>query len=704
MVIAYGIALSLDWDRPKWAGFAVAMISLNNVGQSLNKGAMRMLGTIVAGSMAFLFIALFPQQRWIFMVLLSGYVAICTYLMGGKKHQYFYNVCGFVCVIICLNGGANATTTFQTAMARLQETGMGILVYSCVNILIWPQKSSKELHESAAKLVDLYGRMFNVYFNLMTGKAVEDSTQTARVEESRTLDTFSVVLLSAKADSYEVWESRRHWSIVERQLYNLSDIFERWRDSVSDAVTLELPKLMPNINDFYLELNERFSRIGKMLNGKESGRSLRKISLHLDKKELAKLSHFEKATLALIRKHLVTIERIVDSLFESVQTITCDSSILSDTKPVTTKKNAFSFDPDRFVAVTRVLITMWLAYILWIWVRVPGGTSFVIMATCFAMAVSPTPFIPIPALLKPIIIGCAFASFLYIFIMPSLSSFLGLSVMIFVGFFCICYFLRKPEQMLGKLLCMVLFLSLTSLQNEQTYNFLVVVNTSLMFILIIGLLSITAHLPTTAYPEKAFINLLRRFFRNAEFQLSQLSEDRYKRKGISRFLKMILYSEDLLGLTKKMQTWSKMIDHKLFSDIQSQKIQDILDGLRDLAFRIRQMIDAGNLPQAELLKHELMEDVDFWNLAIQRIFQQWEINPGIQPRENLQKKLTNKIIKMEKRMDEILELKTNEELTNQDYENFYNLIGCSRGLSKSVIAYASAVGGVNWRQLREARF
>jgi len=49
MTIAYGIALSMDWDRPYWAGFAVAFISLATVGQSLNKGALRMLGTLVAG-------------------------------------------------------------------------------------------------------------------------------------------------------------------------------------------------------------------------------------------------------------------------------------------------------------------------------------------------------------------------------------------------------------------------------------------------------------------------------------------------------------------------------------------------------------------------------------------------------------------------------------------------------------------------------
>ena len=48
MTIAYGIALQMDWDRPYWAAFAVAFISLPTAGQSLHKGALRMLGTLVA--------------------------------------------------------------------------------------------------------------------------------------------------------------------------------------------------------------------------------------------------------------------------------------------------------------------------------------------------------------------------------------------------------------------------------------------------------------------------------------------------------------------------------------------------------------------------------------------------------------------------------------------------------------------------------
>ena len=67
MVLAYGIALSWDWMNPYWAGFAVAMISLPTAGQSIEKAAMRMLGTLVASVVALTLIGLYPQDRWVFL-------------------------------------------------------------------------------------------------------------------------------------------------------------------------------------------------------------------------------------------------------------------------------------------------------------------------------------------------------------------------------------------------------------------------------------------------------------------------------------------------------------------------------------------------------------------------------------------------------------------------------------------------------------
>src|SRR5215468_2216974 len=71
MVLAYGVALSMDWDNPYWAGFSVAFCSLSTVGESLNKGLLRLAGTALAGLAALTLIAAFPQDRWLFLAYMS---------------------------------------------------------------------------------------------------------------------------------------------------------------------------------------------------------------------------------------------------------------------------------------------------------------------------------------------------------------------------------------------------------------------------------------------------------------------------------------------------------------------------------------------------------------------------------------------------------------------------------------------------------
>jgi len=93
VTIAYGIALQLGWEKPMWAGFAVAMVSQATAGQSLNKATLRTFGTLVAAVAALTILALSPQDRWLFMVLLSAYVSFVTYMMGGSRYPYFWQVC-----------------------------------------------------------------------------------------------------------------------------------------------------------------------------------------------------------------------------------------------------------------------------------------------------------------------------------------------------------------------------------------------------------------------------------------------------------------------------------------------------------------------------------------------------------------------------------------------------------------------------------
>ena len=155
MTACYGIALSLDWERPYWAGFVVAFCSLASIGQSLNQTALRMAGTLVGVVVTLALIGLLAQDRWPFIPVLLMYVGTCSYIGSGSRHTYFWIVSAFFVVIVSMDAGPDPINAFQTAMLRAEETGLGVLVYSLVAIFLWPNSSSGVFNASVVELASI---------------------------------------------------------------------------------------------------------------------------------------------------------------------------------------------------------------------------------------------------------------------------------------------------------------------------------------------------------------------------------------------------------------------------------------------------------------------------------------------------------------------------------------------------------------------
>jgi hypothetical protein len=317
MTLAYGFALSQDWDRPYWAGFAVAFVSLSTLDDSLDKAMQRLLGTFLAAAASLTIIALSIQDRWLFMVLLSGWVACATYLMKGTRYQYLWFVAGFVTAIICMDAGPNSVSAFDTAVLRTEQTTVGIVAYSLVAALLWPSRRDP----SAAQ---------------------ESTTETA-------------------------------------------------------------------------------------------------------------------------------------TLFP---------------------------DPVRLGPALKVCMLLWLGYLAVIFIPdFPGGGGFVGMLTPVSMMLVTTPQLRPLMLIKPLLFGIALASLIYVLVLPGLSRFGELGMVIFGATFIICYLFYAPQKMLGRAFGLAAFVVITGIDNQQTYNFLSVTTTSLMFAMLVLLLVLTEHINFTFKPR-----------------------------------------------------------------------------------------------------------------------------------------------------------------------------------------------------------
>ena len=267
MAIAYAIALQMGWDRPYWAAFAVAFISLPTAGASLRKGVLRMSGTLVAGVAALTLFALLSQQRWWFMIALSVYIGFFTYMMMGRKNPYFYQVCAFVCVIICFDGAGDPVNSFQTAVTRIQETGMGIMVYSLIIAFLWPIKTRDKLNKVSLQLVTAQHGLFKSYRLLITAGGTGTVFRSQSVQAVQLLTQLEPVLDAAAADSYDVWDVRHQWHRFLYESKALMETLERCQANFPDIEKLDLHRLLPNVEALGSELEKRFELIQGMLAG-----------------------------------------------------------------------------------------------------------------------------------------------------------------------------------------------------------------------------------------------------------------------------------------------------------------------------------------------------------------------------------------------------------------------------------------------------
>src|SRR5215831_5791164 len=178
VVLAYGVALSMDWERPYWAAFAVAFCTLSTVGESLNKGLLRLSGTLLGGVAAITLIALFPQDRWLFLIGMTIFSGFCTYMMFDTSRWYFWNVAGISVPLLALAGGSSPLNDFQTVLLRGEETALGLVSYSLVWLLIWPTSTREAFEHAVSRLVDAHRELTARYLAPTIGETSDVGAET----------------------------------------------------------------------------------------------------------------------------------------------------------------------------------------------------------------------------------------------------------------------------------------------------------------------------------------------------------------------------------------------------------------------------------------------------------------------------------------------------------------------------------------------
>lgn len=145
--IALWLAYRLELPQPGTVLVTVFIVMQPQSGQVLAKSFYRIIGTLLGLTVMVALIALFNQERVLFMLAIAIWIGLCT--AGAACYRDFRGyacvLAGYTAVIIGLPATLHPEGAFMSALWRVLEITLGILCTGLVSALVLPQTTSADL-------------------------------------------------------------------------------------------------------------------------------------------------------------------------------------------------------------------------------------------------------------------------------------------------------------------------------------------------------------------------------------------------------------------------------------------------------------------------------------------------------------------------------------------------------------------------------
>ncbi|MDO7898574.1 FUSC family protein [Pseudomonas citrulli] len=145
--LALWLALRFGLEQPSWALMTAIIVAQPLSGMVVQKGLARLLGTLVGTVMSVVFMALFAQAPWLFLLALAAWLGVCTACSTLLRSAWSYSfvLAGYTVAIIALPAIAHPLSVFDQAVARCTEISLGIICATAASALLWPLRVERQL-------------------------------------------------------------------------------------------------------------------------------------------------------------------------------------------------------------------------------------------------------------------------------------------------------------------------------------------------------------------------------------------------------------------------------------------------------------------------------------------------------------------------------------------------------------------------------
>ncbi len=152
LTLAYLIPFAMGWPQASTAATTVMLIaSTGSRRESLAKGTLRVLGTLVGAVIGLLLVGMFAQDRLMYMLSVSVVVSFIFYFRNAYQKDPTLLALTGVMVLMMSNGG-DAEGAFMYGVDRAHMTVFGVVLYTLVGTFLWPTKTEQNLRQMIEQL------------------------------------------------------------------------------------------------------------------------------------------------------------------------------------------------------------------------------------------------------------------------------------------------------------------------------------------------------------------------------------------------------------------------------------------------------------------------------------------------------------------------------------------------------------------------
>ena len=444
------------------------------------------------------------------------------------------------------------------------------------------------------------------------------------------------------------------------------------------------------------------------------------VALLVNEAEVEALPRFQQAAVAGIKAQLENLEAISRSLFHCMAKIRMferpDAEHGADAAHGghATSGAWLTIDPDRALSALANVITVWVAFLCWIYIYdVPIGPLFWAMTGIFTFIMGYRGEVTWKEYFWSWGIGTLVAGICYVLIMQHLTGYRELGVLIFICCFLMFFVLFPKPHPVGRMFALISYTIVLSADNEQTYSLEHFIHYAFWLFMVIAISLAVRAIFFYPRPEKNFLRFLDRFFHHAYLLISAHGPEGVRKQGFFARWKMAFYRNDLSELPRKLALYASDMDAKMlltgrgtidYRELGStpEKVQELLLSLYLLSYRIKELIEARERPGMDVVENQLVDEKQEWQQLIEEWFRRRAAGPA-QAMELLAE-LPARLARLEPRIDEAFERIDQGELNAEEREGFYWLLNSYRGLSEAVINHARVAAAFDWPRWQQTRF